>query len=260
MLLGRTRGRDRARGHSPSPFTPRAVADLMGWWNASVLAGLSDSDPIATLPDGSGNGHDATQGTAAKKPTYRTDIVAGRAVARFDGVDDALTGSSGISAGSAITVIAAVRVNGTNAYGSNVSLGIATGTQEIGLMADAGGGNLAVSNFAGPTATTGDRYTTAPNNTWHIASLVYAPTATPVLYKNGGTALTYTTAVGDWSGVNLNNGANNYPFALGAAAGGSLTPSNVDIAQVAVYSRALSDAERSKLERWLGSIYGVTVT
>ncbi|MBI5518356.1 MAG: hypothetical protein HY909_31585 [Deltaproteobacteria bacterium] len=259
MIFGRTMARDRARGHSPAPFTPRSIANLVGWWNASVL-GLADLDPISSIRDQSGKGNDASQGTSSKRPTFRVEIVNGRAIARFDGVDDALTGSTSVSAGTALTYLAVLKAPGATAYGTAVSMGIATGNQEFGMIADGGGTNMAISNFAGPTATDGDRYTTTANNSWHVCSIVYAPTATPEIRKDGGSALGFTTAIGDWTTVNINNGGASYPFALGSAAGGAAAPGSFDLAMAMIYDRALSDAERSQLERWLGSLYGIAVT
>src|SRR5262245_37132262 len=70
-------------------FTPADVSGLVVWLRADAL-GLNDGDPVGTWTDGSGNGRDLTQATAAKKPTYKTNIVNGKPVVRFDGVDDRL--------------------------------------------------------------------------------------------------------------------------------------------------------------------------
>lgn len=72
------------------PFSPASVAGLAAWYDASQLTGLADGDPIATSPDRSGNARDLTQATAAKRPTFKTGILNGNPVMRFDGVDDRL--------------------------------------------------------------------------------------------------------------------------------------------------------------------------
>lgn len=259
MIPTREQARRNIRVRHVEPFSPRSLAGLLGWWDAQDLHGLAASDPVSAMRDLSGNGRDATQTNASKRPVYKILQVNGRPAVQFDGTDDALTGLSGINAGSGITYVAVCQMVAASAYGSIVSVGVATGFQELGLMADSAGTHMAISNFWGPTSTAGDRYTTTVNNDWHIASVVYAPSATPVLYKNG-TNLAYTSSVGDWSVVNLNNGAANYPFALGAAAGGSSTPSNVRIATAMIYGRALGTNERQRVERWLGARYGITVS
>ena len=252
-------GRDRGRRRVLDPFSPRSIPGLCAWWQASAITWLSHGDSVSAWLDLSGHGRDATQTTSASQPTYKLTGTPFPYVV-FDGVDDALTGNSGLAAGSAMTLMVVASSVDTTAYASTLSLGIATTSEEIGIMLDATGTHLAVSNFAGPTSTAGDRYTTAVAAGWQVVSRVYAPPAAPVLRQNGNGPLSYTTAVGDWSGVNLNHGANNYPFALGAAAGGTLTPHWVNLAEALIYSRALSDGERGRLEKTLGARYGLTIT
>jgi hypothetical protein len=48
---------------------------------------LNDDDAVSTWTDSSGNGNDATQGTGSAKPTFKTNILNGEPVIRFDGGD-----------------------------------------------------------------------------------------------------------------------------------------------------------------------------
>lgn len=55
---------------------------------ADVGLGLADNDPVALWEDQSGNGNDATQGTAGNKPTFKaTDGPGSRPCIRWDGND-----------------------------------------------------------------------------------------------------------------------------------------------------------------------------
>ena len=74
-----------------SQFSPRDVSNLILWLDASAITGLNNNDPVATWSDRSGNGNDATQATATNRPLYKTNIVNGKPVVRFDGVDNYLT-------------------------------------------------------------------------------------------------------------------------------------------------------------------------
>lgn len=58
-------------------FTPLDIAGLQLWLDASAITGLSDTDPIATWIDSSGNGYDATQATSGLRPLYNTNILNG---------------------------------------------------------------------------------------------------------------------------------------------------------------------------------------
>jgi len=54
---------------------------------ANSLA-LTDNDPVGTWADQSGNGRDLIQSTAGNKPLYKTNIINGYPSVRFDGTDD----------------------------------------------------------------------------------------------------------------------------------------------------------------------------
>jgi hypothetical protein len=70
---------------------PDAISGLQMWLDADQIVGLVDNDPVATWADASGNANDATQGTAANRPIYKTNIVNGKPVVRFDNTNDGMT-------------------------------------------------------------------------------------------------------------------------------------------------------------------------
>lgn len=75
---------------SPSDFP-----NLVGWWKADSFTGLSDGDPVGEAGvtpwvDSSGSGRDATQGTLANRPLYKTNIFGSMPAIRFDGTNDFL--------------------------------------------------------------------------------------------------------------------------------------------------------------------------
>src|SRR5687768_11145672 len=71
---------------------PSDIAGLKLWLKADAITGLADGDPVTTWADSSGEGNDFTQGTAGNKPIYKTSILFGLPVVRFDGTDDVLLG------------------------------------------------------------------------------------------------------------------------------------------------------------------------
>lgn len=102
------RGRKLWREPAPTPFEfadewfttgPGAIPDLWLWLRTDSLSALSDLAVISSWPDSSDWGHDAVQGTGGLEPIYRTNVRNGRAIARFDGVNDRLaftsTGTTG---------------------------------------------------------------------------------------------------------------------------------------------------------------------
>lgn len=63
---------------------------------ASAITGLNDGDPVSTWPDSSGNGHDVTAAGTAR-PLYKTNILNGKPVVRFDGINDLLVSSDNLN-------------------------------------------------------------------------------------------------------------------------------------------------------------------
>ena len=90
----------RGVGGGKVAFTPASLPGLALWLDATAITGLVDADPVGTWSDQSGNGRDATQATAAKKPTYKTNIQNGKPVVRFDSIDDGLSVTMSLAAGS----------------------------------------------------------------------------------------------------------------------------------------------------------------
>src|SRR5690606_14284499 len=54
-------------GTVPDPFSPADIAGLKLWLDATAITGLSDSDPVTTWVDQSGEGNDATQSSSGAK-------------------------------------------------------------------------------------------------------------------------------------------------------------------------------------------------
>lgn len=60
------------------------------WVKADAITGKVDGDAISTWADQSGSALDATQATGTKQPIYKTGILNGNPVVRFDGTDDVM--------------------------------------------------------------------------------------------------------------------------------------------------------------------------
>jgi hypothetical protein len=75
-----------APGGSQPLASPLDIDDCQLWLDASTL-GLADNAAVALWPDGSVNGWDGVQATAANQPVYKTAIRNGLGVVRFNGED-----------------------------------------------------------------------------------------------------------------------------------------------------------------------------
>lgn len=76
---------------------PMAIGDLLMWTDSIEISGVSDTDPLPQWDDLSGNDNHAKE--AANPPTYRTGIVNGYPVVRFDGVNDRLITDGNVLSG-----------------------------------------------------------------------------------------------------------------------------------------------------------------
>lgn len=90
---------------------PNDLSGLKLWFRANTIVGLGDGEAVQTWRDESGQGNDITQGTGAARPIYKTDILNGRPVVRFDGVDDYLEATSLGDMGSSVTIFVVVKLS-----------------------------------------------------------------------------------------------------------------------------------------------------
>jgi len=88
-------GVGKGQGAAWTPASPTSGGGVSPhvWYDADQITGLSDGDAVATWPDIGPNGDDVTQGTPAARPLYKTSILNGKPVVRFDGSDDYLQGA-----------------------------------------------------------------------------------------------------------------------------------------------------------------------
>jgi hypothetical protein len=73
-------------GSTPdASFIPTDVSGLQYWYDASQHTGLADGALCPTIPDFSGLVRNLSNGTAGQQAVYKTNIVNGKPVYRFDG-------------------------------------------------------------------------------------------------------------------------------------------------------------------------------
>src|SRR5215831_1084104 len=84
---------------------PSQISGLNSWYKADALQ-LNDGDPVSSWTDSSTNNNPAIQATSANQPTYHTNVVNGKPVVRFDGVNDWLeSGNNNLSQPYSILIV-----------------------------------------------------------------------------------------------------------------------------------------------------------
>ena len=271
-------------------FSPRSISGLVAWFDADdastfTLSGTS----VSEWRDKSGNGYAVSQSVGNNQPA-RTGTLRGRACVDFDGSNDYLF-SDGTNLAAAYNGDKSVMVfivgemhsaaeRTTNDLGSWASFGSSgSGTPFLYFRSAAGAGALqiAVRNDAsnssggltaslqGPAGATssgnGDFYITSfdvPSQSASTARVhtVMTNTGDSITPPRNQQGLSITSSTNRPAG---NTTSNRFTIgALGRNTFSDFYPAR--ISEVLVYGRILSDTERQRIVRWLGSKYNNAAT
>jgi hypothetical protein len=231
-------------------FTPLSVANLELWLDASDAATLfqdsagttaatANNDPVGRWSDKSGNGRNATQGTAGARPLLKTALQNGRAMLRTDGTDDVLSLPdflTGFTAGEIFAVVKSVN---------------AKGSRQDGLW------TFSVPDSGYYTFTDSQVYDGFGTDTRKTVGAISGDT-------NIARVINVYSAANDWA-FRLDNtevfstGTNTVSFRADPSIGsnaGAPQFGNHDWGEVVLYSRKLTTAERSAVTAYLAAKWG----
>jgi hypothetical protein len=92
-------------------ISPLKFSSLIAWWDASQITGLSNNDPITSWPDLSGHSYDLVQAATSSEPLYKTSsALNGLPYVYFDGTDDFMVDTFGVTYNQPNTIIALVQL------------------------------------------------------------------------------------------------------------------------------------------------------
>jgi hypothetical protein len=261
-----------ASGSNPLP--PDTFGNLTMWLDATSTTYLLDaSGGSSVTADGqavglwksrSPTGVCVEQSTSGKRGLYKTNIVNGKSVLRFDGVNDdylcrALSGNTagaGLNlasffSGTAKTIVCVLSISGAPSGFSTVSAGIMgddPGGQAFGLhVANVDASNVKIigANNDGGTDVAEQ---TIPKNAWRVVSLRHTGGNIQVRINRGSWATTATGATYSLIGAaRVGIGSDATKWWSG------------DLLHLATYSTGLSDANLASLEDWGAAEAGITL-
>jgi hypothetical protein len=222
-------------------ISPKKFSDLVFWYDASQITGLSDGDPVALWPDLSGNGYDLVQATADKQPLYKTPSpLNGLPYVYFDGVNDSLyTGDVGsvYSAPNSFFMVHKLRdASGNNTYIDGI-----------------GGANRLVFAYSEGTASGFAYFGNYTGLTYTLPDLENYNINTVILPSN-----TITYRVG--RALAFSGGAAVNQDIKGITMGRYYIESyhaKIDVAEFILYNRELSTYEIYKIEDYLTKKWGI---
>lgn len=225
------------------------------WFDASAL-GLNDNDPVATWTDMSGNGNDGVQPTASAQPIYRTGQINGMPAVIFDGTDDYIPfdGSTIVNSDYTVIVVAQRRSNrfrriiiGGSTSASNQNLHVYW-ENSTNFRAHHYGNDLFTPMIP---ITQPDSGGTDPNVYGIFSTLLSSGDATYNRrnYQNNtllGTR-TNSTKLSSYNGAAI-------------ARYGALNEFNdIDVAELIIFSNALSDAQLQIVHQYLNVKYDINI-
>ena len=226
-----------------SGFNPRMIANLGGWWDFGDSTQITIETGIRDIADKSGNGRTLSQTTTNNQPALIANAINGRSVAEFDGSNDTIR--AGFTLDQPYTIFCVGWHVGANPSSNYTMLdGFSGGNR----------GRL----FWGSATTTANLQANAGSTLTLTGTFNAQSPAIHEAIFNGASSL-YA-----WNGsasVSGNAGANNPGgLTLGAFGTGGTAFMHGRIAEVVLYSRVLTADECTRVRRWLGTRYALTVT
>lgn len=226
---------------TPGAFVPTDIAGLKLWLKADAL-GLSNNDPVASWTDSSGTSNNATQGTSGKRPVFKTAILNGLPIVRFDGTDDILLCANELPNTASVFMVVAVNTTPAN---SDLLIANSNG---------ASGGILIWARTSSSTNWGGLNTSFVVVNAAEDLSVgVYNDLE---LTTSGSSMQFYRNGT-----LKVNNGTQSYggPGASSSIGGQADDSSftDCDIAEVIVYDTVLSSGNRMSVEAYLATKYGL---
>lgn len=218
---------------------PSDISGLTAWLKADAITGKVNSDPISTWSDSSGNGNNAIQATAGNQPLYKTSILNGKPVLRFDGIDDWLTMTLSPVNPFSILVVYCARLadsSGRRAIAGSANWLLGPYANEHRLFQGAFASGTQASVSAGT----------------FVVNVTLSTSTTATHYVNGtsrGTISSPTTPGTVRIGASEHNGVGTFTEHLDG-----------DIAEVIIYNKALTTGELSQIDSYIQDKYAITVS
>lgn len=228
-------------------FSPIKIGGTAIWLDAADTSTITESSgSVSQWNDKSGNGNNATQGTGSAQPTTGTTTQNGRNTLDFNGTSHRLAFPNlGLNGLTDVSVFAVFNVDSTTS-GSDNPLSFGNGSEGQILTGAVAVGTLQSFDLGFFTDLT--FIATGMDDSMNILSLITSATASHS-YKNGTQVAedltpptTWTTGAGDY-GIMASNTPNRW--------------TKGQFAELIIYTRTLSTAEKTQVESYLLNKWGI---
>lgn len=248
-------------------FSPSSISGLKLWLDASDSSTITSSaGAVSQWTDKSSNAYVFSQSTAANKPTTGTVTINGKNTITYDGINDTLVSTAASSAWTSLN-------NGTNYTVFFVYQLYSVPSNSMGLMSTNWDGSSSVVgvNFQFADGQYNVFYPAGSSGTYNISNSTGQATAVPTirtevikpqdsstnrwnLYINGGSVIQANTRTDSYS-----TNAPGYTLQIGAtySSGNGYGTLSGSIAEIILYTSALSDTDRASVRNYLNSKWSV---
>lgn len=236
-------------------FDPRSIGSLAGWWDASDSSTVTlVSGVVSQWNDKSGNARHFTQTTGANRPSVLTAERNGKNVLNFGGspISMTQTWTLELSGGNTWIMVLSHRDALDNSERPLMRMTVNTNALQRGAGSAAQTSRRnRIGSFVNNTSSTLFTADQQADSTtaWQVISSVVS--TTQLTHAQNGTVQGTPTTI---TGTVVSSASTTLRLCTD---GGAF--SNCHVAEVLVYSKALTSAERLRVERWLGGKWGITI-
>lgn len=237
-------------------FNISPIDSLSLWLDASTLD-LEDGALVSSWTDKSGNGNHAAQNNNGNKPIFKTNILNGKPVVRFDGTDDFFEHGDVLDMGlNDLTIYLVLASTNTSdsmwiltkskaaAQNYRYAVGVGYGHSRAFMQ-----GNGGADVIPEGTKQVCDGFA-------HLLGYEYKRNANLSLFVDG--EFDTSATISQWVAKDMQS---NNPFRTGVYTNsnniGITGPYNGDLAEILIYNSALSDSNRLLVENYLFQKYGI---
>jgi hypothetical protein len=230
-------------------FSPRSISGLALWLDAADSATITTATGVSVWADKSGNGRNATQTTGGKQP-IRTNTINGKSVITFQGTDDTMSIANVADFNATSQTVIVVARQTTAANHGLFYKASATVTNGV-IMRYRTGSTIWLYQKNDNTAEVLSNNSNTNTNT-NVYTAVLQPSAQAGFVNgsaptNGFATNTVATAYDDTGVIWIGSRRDISEYLVG------------DVCEILHWPRALSTAERLRVERYLGGKWGITV-
>jgi hypothetical protein len=230
-------------------FDPRRIAGLAAWYDATVASSVTLTGGfVSQWSDLSGGGLHLTQATEANRP--ETGTLGGKTAIDFDGSNDLLVNAGVPSGWTSGSVFIAFSQDTTVASQMLLTLNVPSANNRMSLLWS-NTGEFRSQSVNSTGTQTGRSGGSAATGTPRVFAYTFDDATTAAL-RLSGSSLSGTTSTTGSSDAGLSVGCRLLSSALSL-------PLDGKIGEVIIYSRVLTAAEITRVERYLARKFGVTL-